>query len=289
MPKIVRFGGGLSLSEEAVKIRDVGPSLAPARKKKQADAPAPDEFVELDLDAMDGAEGDEAGGEDPEAGFEDEPAFEAVDIANQGSRPAPGADARAEVIQAAMAEAGRIIEDAVRQGEEKKAELLAEAQYQGDRLRAEAEAEGRKLGLAAATEEIQRVAGGIEEAVATFEGERAGFEAEYEEQLKWLAIEIASKVLAKKVGDDDAEMSEMVQKAVQSVKSEPWIRIEVAQEMTRLIDDLTARYGADESIEVSAIPAAPGTVHIETPSGVVDASLKTQLANLRDYFSQSAN
>jgi flagellar biosynthesis/type III secretory pathway protein FliH len=82
-------------------------------------------------------------------------------------------------------------------------------------------------------------------------------------------------------------MAEMVQKAVQGVRNEPWVRVEVSQEMVRLIDRLSTLYDQSAGVEVSAIPAAAGTVHIETPSGVVDASLRTQLENLREYFTQA--
>ena len=62
------------------------------------------------------------------------------------------------------------------------------------------------------------------------------------------------------------------------------LRVDVAQEMVHLIDQLTQLYAGQDNIGVSAIPATPGTVHIETPSGMVDASLRTQLSNLREYF-----
>ena len=91
-------------------------------------------------------------------------------------------------------------------------------------------------------------------------------------------------LLAKKVGEDDTVMLEMVDKAVQGVRNEAWVRVDVAQEMVHLIDQLTQLYAGQDNIGVSAIPATPGTVHIETPSGMVDASLRTQLSNLREYF-----
>ncbi|MDL2327164.1 hypothetical protein LJC64_00680 [Ruminococcaceae bacterium OttesenSCG-928-A11] len=289
MPKIVRYGG-LSLSDEVVRIRDVAPAPEGGQKPavKKAAEPGEDDFVPLDLDAAAVDDGDSEldlpDGEDS-GDFADAPAFERTEA------PAHRADAGAaqtEIIQAAMGEAGRIIEDAVREAQDRKAEILAEARYEADRMQQEAAEEGRKQGLADVTGDVQAAADGLQGAIASFEGERAGFEAEYEEQLRWLAIEIAGKVLAKKVAEDDAEMTQMVDKAVQTVRSEPWIRIEVAQEMIRLIDSLTALYDGQAGIDVSGIPAAPGTVHIETPSGVVDASLNTQLANLREYFSRNA-
>ncbi|MDL2293597.1 hypothetical protein LJC60_03090 [Ruminococcaceae bacterium OttesenSCG-928-D13] len=284
MPKVVRYGG-LTLSDEVVRIRDMAPSPegGPVSAAKKVEA-GEETFEPLDFDA---AAVDEEGIDSP-AGADgedqrDAPAFDEAPA--RGADPGP---VREEIIQSAMAEAGRIIEDAVREAQARKAEILADAQFETEQMQQQSVEEGRKQGLAAVVGDMQAAADNLQSAIASFEGERAGFEAEYEEQLRWLAIEIASKVLAKKVDDNDAEMTEMVDKAVQTVRSEPWIRIEVAQEMTRLIDSLTALYDGQSGIEVSGIPAAPGTVHIETQSGVVDASLRTQLANLREYFSRNA-
>lgn len=281
MPRIMRTGG-LNLSDDVVKIRDMGPvpKVRPKTKPRPRPEPEdPDGAMELGED-FGGLEEEELTGEDFEPDYEPEDYGEAA--------PVGAAAVTEEIIRGAMAEAGRILEEAVRKAEEQKAEKLAEVQYEADRMRRAAAVEGRREGMAEALDTVRQSAATIENAIASFEGERAGFEAEYEQQLKWLAIEIASKVLAKKVAQDDAEMTEMVEKAVQSVKNESWIRIEVAQEMTGLIDRLTALFDGSGNVSVSPVPAEAGTVHIETPSGVVDASLRTQLANLRDYFAQAS-
>lgn len=273
MPKIMRSGGRLNVTDDVVKIRDLGPNrglkppggAGPKRPDTGADFSADD--LLLDGSPM----GDEA--------YEEEEFGDSARINSSQSA------IKEEIVQSAMAEAGRILEDALRQAEETKQAKLAEVQYEADEMRHRAMEDGRMEGMGQVVQQAQQAADGLENAIATFEGERAGFEAEYEGQLKWLAIEIASKVLAKKVDENDAEMLEMVQKAVQTVKSEPWIRIEVASEMVRLIDALNSAFTGQENVEVSAIPADAGTVHIETPSGLVDASLRTQLENLREYFS----
>ncbi|MGD9560557.1 MAG: FliH/SctL family protein, partial [Oscillospiraceae bacterium] len=225
-----------------------------------------------------------ADGADGEGRELQQPGQDAEISSEAGGYAAPGEPMNQEIIQSAMAEASRLLENALREAEDTRGQMLDKVRQEGEEIRQAAAEQGRREGFTSVVGEMQQVADRLEQAVASFEGERAGFEAEYEEQLKWLAIEIASKVLAKRVSQDDTEMLEMVDKAVQSVRSEPWVRVEVAQEMVRLIDRLTELYAEQANIEVSPIPAAPGTVHIEMPSGVVDASLRTQLANLRDYF-----
>lgn len=262
MPRIIR-AGVLNLADDAVKIKDM--VLAKPQKKPGKSPPKPDEFGgEMALQAAPQEDFDAQ-----EFGYEEESAGYAL---------------KEEIIRGAMAEAARILEDAVQRAEEQKSAKLAEVTSEARQMRQEAAEEGRQEGMAQAIETVRQSAKALEHAIASFEGERASFEAEYEQQLKWTAIEIASKVMAKKVEDDDAEMAAMVEKAVASVRNEPWIRVDVAQEMTGLIGQLMALFEKDENVNVSPIPAQPGTVHIETPSGVVDASLHTQLANLREYF-----
>lgn len=286
MPRIVRTGG-LNLVDDVVKIRDLGPSPVPARPKKPkpkpvlADGMAPEEGEDAlaggeVLPEEGGAEAHDDGEDFAEVGFD------------TGAMAAGGTGIKEELIQGAMAEAGRILQDALKDAEEQKRQILEQAQAEAEQLRQQAAQQGRAEGRDTVLAEVKDAASRLEGAIAQYEGERAGYESEFEEQLKWMAIEIAGKVLAHKVAEDDSVLADMVNKAVQSVKSEPWIRVEVAQEMVRLVGRLTELYQQQANIEVSAIPAAPGTIQIETPSGVVDASLQTQLENLRSYFASVA-
>ncbi len=189
-----------------------------------------------------------------------------------------------EIVQGAMSEAARILQEAVQEAEANRTEVMARTRYEAEKMRKEADEEGRRHGFASAVGEIKDAVQNLENVVARFEADRAGYEVEFEEKLKWMAAEIASKVLAKKVAEDDTEMLQMVEKAVASVQREAWVRVEVAQEMTHLIERLVAIFEANTNIEVNGVPSPVGTVRIETPSGVIDASLKTQLENIKAYF-----
>lgn len=305
--------GGVQFSGDVLRIRDLAPEAAPKRPPKtpqeeqlemqqafrpeyaaeegdaeetvRIDVPGPEAAAEL----ADVPEMPPEPRAEPAPAAAAEPDYMAAAVEPPPVAPAPPAqDVSEEIIQSAVAEAGRILEEAVHKAEAAREEALQQAREEADRLRDEAVQEGRRQGMTEAGARMDALSGEVVDAVSRFEGGRAAFEAEYEEHLKWLSIEIASKVLAKKVSEDDAVLAEMVDKAVQSVRSEPWIRVDVAQEMTRLIDRLTELYAEAANVEVSAVPAAPGTVQLETPSGLVDVSLRTQLENLRGYFAQGA-
>lgn len=291
MPNVVK-AYGVHLVDDVVKIRDV--TLTRPAKKKQKPRLAP--RVEEEGAPLEGEEGQDFEALDLEPGEAEpeKPDFEQEDFEEEfdgepSARGGYGAGVREEIIQSAMAEAGKILENAVHEAGQRGAEILAGIEGEVQQIRQQAADQGRLEGLQYAVGETKDIAAQIEQMVAVFEGERAGFEFEYEEQLKWLAFEIASKVLAKKVDNDDAEMLEMVDKAVQGVRNEPWVRVEVSRDMTHLIERLLALYKGSGNISVQPTGTDPGTVMVETPAGVIDASLKTQLENLRDYFTKFGN
>lgn len=265
LPNIVK-SGSVNMTDDVFRVSDISYKW---RKKR----PAPEAPAETG-----GQEGQSQPAAEQDAGYD-----------NYYEYDEPPSAMQSEIIQSAMSEAARIVQRATEEAELRKKEILTGAQEEADQMRAEASELGRRDAFAAVVGNVKQIIGDIEHSIAVFEGDKAGFEAEYEEQLTWRALEIASKVLAKEVSRDDGIMTEMVAKAVETVKDEPWIRVEVSQEMTRLINKLSEQFEGSPNIQVSAIPAMSGTVHIETPSGVVDASLKTQLDNLRHYFEKATS
>lgn len=255
---------GVKVSGDVFKIRD---DMPPAPKKKPI---LPD---------------DTAAGLTDESGFAFEP--EEQDGGHYGDDAMH--PVQAEIIQGAMAEASRILEEAVKNAEVARAEIVAKAKYEADRQSQEILESARRQGFASVVGEIQQTANLLQDVIARLEGDKAGFEAEFEQNLKWFSVEIASKVLAKKVSEDDSILLDMVAKAAKSVQNEPWIRIEVAQEMTGLLEQLLRVFDNNTKVQVNSAPLEPGAIQIETPSGVIDASLRTQLANLKTYFEQSQN
>lgn len=279
MPRVLKCNS-LTVEESTFKVRDFAP-LRPMA----APAPAREETGEEDAGFQEIYAAD--GGPVPQAQPVNYNEI-AQDIYDQPMPQNPSEPMQTEIIQGAMTEASRILEEAVRTAESSRQEILAKGHAEADDLRRQAAQQGRKEGFSSVVGEMREIATGLEDAIARFEGERAGYEAEYEEHLKWFAVEIASKVLAKKVTADDGEMTEMVAKVIQGVQKEPWIRVEVAQEMSHLLARLTELYGGQEHIDVVSVAGSPpGTVHVETPSGIIDASLRTQLENLKGYFDQA--
>ncbi len=279
MPNIVN-SRGVHLKKDVLRIGDSHPSRILEKQRMYTEREAEGKNSVVILDAFDVARLAQKKAMLATANLE---------VPEMMEEPPPPPNPKAEeIVQEAQAEAARIVQEAQMQAEEEAHRLLEEAKAQAVLLRQEAMEQGRQQGYEECLASIGNATQTLETAVARMEGEVAGFEAEYEEQLQWMALEIASRVLSRKVASNDGILTSMVERVVKGLKNEPWVRVEVAQEMTRLIGQLQDLYDGQEQIEVSPIPADAGTILVETASGVVDASLHTQLENLKQYFQKKA-
>lgn len=192
------------------------------------------------------------------------------------------------IIGNAMQEAERIKAQAMEQMAIERAAMLEQIAQEAEQTRQQAFLLGIQSGACAEVNTIAECIGNLELAISKIEGEQAGFMAEFESNLKWLALEISSKILRKRIEDDDNEMVGLVKAALNSVKNTEWVRLELSEEMGTLIDTMTQelRRTSEKPIEVHGIQAPPGTCIVDTPTGKVDASVYTQLANLKEYFTQ---
>lgn len=195
-----------------------------------------------------------------------------------------------EILQQAREEASMIVSRAEVQSRLDHDRLLEQTAAEMESIKRQAHDEafqqGLQEGLRTQVQKIEGFISRMEQSIAALEGEQAGFMAEYEYNLKWLAWEIASKVLGKRIAEDETEMVSLVKTAVASVKNAEWITIEVSEKMTGLVDQLARELKAsgEERIEVRGIAAPEGTCVIDTPSNMIDASVYSQLENLRLYF-----
>lgn len=199
------------------------------------------------------------------------------------------AEARAlgdEIIKKAVEQANRIINDASQRAQQEYSTILEKARQEAEQLRQQAQLEGMEKGAQSQIGEIRQCIASLEQAVSKLEGSQAGFMAEYEANLKWMALEISSKILSRRIEDDDLEMLDLVKDAVNSVGSAKWITVEVSNQMPELFDELVQSLNTADSqrLDVRQISAPPGTCVVDTPSGIVDASVYTQIENLREYF-----
>jgi flagellar biosynthesis/type III secretory pathway protein FliH len=110
---------------------------------------------------------------------------------------------------------------------------------------------------------------------------------EFTEELKFMALDIAERILRKEIDSHEHALETMALELVAEVKDAPWINVEVSEEVEGLADYLKTQLSKAEqgkTIYVNAKDAPPDSLRIVTEEGVVDATLSTQLKQLREAF-----
>lgn len=201
----------------------------------------------------------------------------------------------AEILQKAREEAAMITNKAAIQAQLDHDHLLEQTAVEMEQIKKQAYEEAYQKGMAEGARDqansLRDCMTSLIEGVSHLEGEQAGFMAEYEYNLKWLAWEIASKVLGRKLEEDETELVSLVKMAVASVKNAEWITVEVSEKMTGLLDTLSKEFRrlGDDRVEIRGISGPDDTCIIDTPDGLIDASVYRQLENLRIYFANEDN
>ena len=210
--------------------------------------------------------------------------------------PVSFAQVQAEQILAdARRDADKILLQAREKADEEAREVLAKARGEGYQ-------EGYVAGMAQAAEESRQSreeqAARLEEEIHRFM-EHAGVALDRQmdqsvDDLRDLAMAVAEKVICVSLKSSADVIARMIQSAIDKRKKKEWVHIYIAEcdakRLTQLPASLTAALSA-LSDRVRIIPMADdesGTCIIEMPDEIVDASVATQLNNLRTVLNDTA-
>ncbi|MEA5010164.1 MAG: FliH/SctL family protein [Angelakisella sp.] len=148
--------------------------------------------------------------------------------------------------------------------------------------------EGINEGKKAKEEEFNQLFAYIKATITQLEEQQEQYFNQLEKEIHSLSLDICSKVLAKKLSDDDLVMTNMVSQVVAGIKNTDWISVEISDEMCILAEKLKkelplkAKEGQNLEVVMKDIPR--GSCIVQTPDGIIDASVSTQLENLRKLF-----
>ena len=246
--------------------------------------------------------GDGSSPEGEEAGFDvilsdEERKDEAKRPQETKETPVSFAQIQAEQILAdARREADKILLQARDEAGEKAKEVFAKARGEGYQ-------EGYVAGMAQAAQESRQAreeqAARLEEEVHRFM-EHAGEALDRQmdqsvEDLRDLAMAVAEKVICVSLRSSADVIARMIQTAIDKRKKKEWVHIYIAEcdakRLTQLPASLTKALSS-LSDRVRIIPMADdesGTCIIEMPDEIIDASVSTQLSNLRTILNDTAH
>ena len=236
----------------------------------------------------------EDGQEEPEA----PPALE-EETADGGE---PSQSGSGGVVQYAQLQAELILKQAREEAETLVEQARANAKAEQEQIRAGARDEGYRVGYAEGTAKAMEDAARDREATAQrLEGEvraflekadmaREGMLLQVKEELLDLCIAVAEKVVRVSLKSSSDVIVRMIQAATERMKRQEWVHIYISgcdtKGIAKISPALTTALGA-LSQHVKIIPMGDdegGTCIVETPEEIIDASVSTQMTNIRDLL-----
>lgn len=113
---------------------------------------------------------------------------------------------------------------------------------------------------------------------------------QYSEELKYMAVDIAEKIVLQKISEDDAFMQPLVLQSVSSLKNAQWLNVEISERLVGLVDFIRKELEKPEySGKATVFPVAgtDGLCRVTTEDGTIVSSIEAQAQNLREAFKDS--
>ncbi len=110
---------------------------------------------------------------------------------------------------------------------------------------------------------------------------------DYTAELKYMAIDIAEKMVLEKISEDEMILQRLVLQSMSSVKNAEWLNVEVSERLVGLVDFLRKELEKPEyngRAFVIPIAGSDSFCRIITNEGAVVSTIETQANNLRKAF-----
>lgn len=190
----------------------------------------------------------------------------------------------------AREESNRLSEKIVGNALAEKERIIAQAHEEAKEVKQTGFREGYAEGAAEKQALIESGLEKAENSLQELRAEHQRYMREYEEELKNFALEIASEIMCKHITEYGVGMLELVTRAISSVKDADWISVEVSNSMPELISmleqELETAKNIKSNIEVVPKDLPPDACILQTSDGMIDASISTQVENLKAFLNQ---
>lgn len=141
----------------------------------------------------------------------------------------------------------------------------------------------KKCELKGCISEVQRL---LDELIQ----EHENFIEQYTHELKYMAVEIAEKMILEKISIDDAILQKLVLQNIKAVKSAEWISVELSEQLTSMVDFVRQELDKQEyrgRTSVHPIPNEPDICRITTEDGTTVSTISVQANNMRKAFREA--
>ncbi len=115
--------------------------------------------------------------------------------------------------------------------------------------------------------------------------------ARYAQELKFLAVDIAEKMVIHRIEQDDTYLEKLLMQVIGNIKHTGWLDVELSEQAVGLIERLKEELKQPEYREIATVSVTPtpkDTCKVSTEEGTVVATVSVQAQNLRAAFAKEA-
>ncbi len=116
------------------------------------------------------------------------------------------------------------------------------------------------------------------------------FLTKYSTELKYMAIDVAEKIMLLKIEEDDLVLEKLVMQTVDGVKNTSWLDIELCDRLVSLVDKIRKDMESSNQkgrITVSPVASKIDRVRVNSEKGTIVADVSKQASNLKELFRNS--
>lgn len=142
------------------------------------------------------------------------------------------------------------------------------------------------------SEELQACIQKVETKLEEMQQLQEQFLSQYSEELKYFALDIAQKLIQDKIDNDDMTLKKLVLQTVNNVKGISWLKVEISDELSNLVDFIKKELSKEEYHGVAEVVAGDfpkDTCRVITDNGATVATISVQADNLRGAFEEEEN
>lgn len=187
-----------------------------------------------------------------------------------------------EIIQKANLRAEYIINNANLRAKTEKETIIGDAMVEADKIRDNAFAMGYNEGFEKTKEELlgctEKLNDSLQQIITNHEESLQQIKKDIEK----ISLAIAEKILQKQLEVDDFAMLNLIEELISENKQSSFIKVEISDQMEHLVDHVQTLFAKKyPQLSVSKANRPQGACIVDTPDGVIDASIQTQLENIR--------
>ncbi|MFI3114676.1 MAG: hypothetical protein R3Y12_00870 [Clostridia bacterium] len=138
--------------------------------------------------------------------------------------------------------------------------------------------------------EIQECIKRVDEGLLEMQQYHKQFLGKYAVELKYLAIDVAEKMIMHKINEDDLVLERLVKKTVIDIKNTSWFDIEISDKLVNLVEKLRRDLENEipnARVTISPKPIPIDSVRVNAEEGTVVSSISAQAENLATIFDKT--